>query len=83
MSEVENTATETQEEASQGAELNISDLNTLRAIIDLASSRGAFKPTEMIAVGTAYTKLNTFLEKVAAQAEAQAEAQSDAQQEAQ
>lgn len=58
-----------------GAELNISDLNTLRAIIDLASARGAFKPAEMTTVGTTYTKLDSFLNKVAEQAEAQQKSQ--------
>lgn len=58
---------ETTQEAEQSDGLNINDLNTLRAIIDLASSRGAFKPTEMTAVGTAYNKLNNFLEQVAKQ----------------
>lgn len=49
--------------------LNLNDLNTLRAIIDLASSRGAFKTSEMAAVGTAYNKLNNFLDQVAKQSE--------------
>jgi len=51
--------------------LNLNDLSTLRAIIELASSRGVFKPTEMTAIGTAYNKLNNFLEQVAKQAEAE------------
>jgi hypothetical protein len=55
-------------------ELTINDLNALKAIIDVASSRGAFKPTEMVAVGQTYTKLAGFLEAVAKQAEAQAPA---------
>ena len=67
---VEEVAQEEQEATQTSEGLNINDLNTLRAIIDLASSRGAFKPTEMTAVGTAYTKLNNFLEQVAKQAEA-------------
>lgn len=46
------------------AELSISDLHSLRAIIDLASTRGAFKASEMAAVGQAYNKLNNFLEEV-------------------
>ena len=52
------------------AELNIQDLNAMKVIIDIASSRGAFKPNEMIIVGQTYTKLTTFLETVAKQAEA-------------
>ncbi len=56
--------------------LNLNDLSTLRAIIDLASSRAAFKPAEMTAVGTAYNKLNNFLEQIAKQSELQAAADS-------
>jgi hypothetical protein len=51
-------------------ELTINDLNAMKVIIDIASSRGAFKPAEMTVVGQTYTKLNTFLEQVAKQAEA-------------
>lgn len=53
-----------------GAELNINDLNAMKVIIDIASSRGAFKPGEMTIVGQTYTKLTTFLDQVAKQAEA-------------
>jgi hypothetical protein len=61
-------------------ELTINDLNTIKAIIDLASSRGAFKAgQEMVAVGQTYAKLNAFLEAVAKQAEAQKAAQAGAQ----
>ena len=67
--EVEQEVTQEAEQQSDG--LNINDLNTLRAIIDLASSRGAFKPAEMTAVGTAYNKLNNFLEQVAKQSESE------------
>lgn len=54
----------------EAAELNLNDLNAMKTIIDVASSRGAFKPAEMSAVGQTYTKLTTFLEAVAKQAEA-------------
>ena len=58
----------------KGADLNINDLNALKQIIDVASSRGAFKPgTEMVAVGQVYEKLANFLEAVAKQAEASKE----------
>jgi hypothetical protein len=53
----------------QGAELNINDLNAMKTIIDIASSRGAFKPNEMVAVGQTYIKLSTFLETVSKQTE--------------
>lgn len=51
-------------------ELTINDLNAMKVIIDIASSRGAFKPNEMTVVGQTYTKLSTFLDQVAKQAEA-------------
>ena len=57
-----------QEAASQeSTDLNISDLNALKMIIDVASSRGTFKPNEMVVVGQTYTKLSNFLEAVAKQ----------------
>ena len=49
----------------EGAELTINDLNAMKTIIDISSSRGAFKPNEMVAVGQTYTKLSAFLESVA------------------
>ncbi len=51
-------------------ELTINDLQAMKVIIDIASSRGSFKPAEMTVVGQTYTKLTTFLEAVAKQAEA-------------
>lgn len=62
----ENTAP-AQEEAGT---LSVSDLSALKSIIDVASQRGAFKPNEMIAVGTIYGKLSSFLDTVAKQAAA-------------
>ena len=52
-------------------DLSVNDLNAMKVIIDIASSRGAFKPNEMVAVGQTYTKLESFLEQVSKQAEAQ------------
>lgn len=46
------------------ADLNISDLVALKNIIEVASQRGAFKATELEAVGKTFNKLNTFLESV-------------------
>jgi hypothetical protein len=54
-------------DAQGSTELTINDLNAMKVIIDIASSRGAFKPNEMVAVGQTYTKLETFLNAVAAQ----------------
>ena len=42
-------------------ELNINDLAAMKSIIDVASARGAFKPNEMVPVGTIYNKLESFL----------------------
>jgi hypothetical protein len=51
--------------AQESAELTISDLAAMKSIIDIASSRGAFKPNEMVAVGQTYNKLTAFLDTVA------------------
>ena len=56
-------------------DLNIQDLSAMKAIIDVASTRGAFKPAEMQMVGQTYNKLTAFLDQVAKQAEAQKVAQ--------
>lgn len=53
-----------------GPDLNIQDLTAMKSIIDVASSRGAFKPAEMQMVGQTYNKLTVFLDAVAKQAEA-------------
>jgi hypothetical protein len=57
--------------AQESTDLNINDLNAMRMIIDLASSRGAFKPGEMVVVGQTYNKLTTFLNSVQKQQGAQ------------
>jgi hypothetical protein len=66
---VQTTATAPEAEAAQNPELTVNDLNAMKVIIDIASSRGAFKPNEMTAVGQTYTKLTAFLDQVAKQAE--------------
>ena len=66
-SEQETTTTETVEKESY--DLNVNDLNTLKNIIDIASTRGAFRPNEMVIVGQTYNKLTAFLEQVAKQQE--------------
>jgi hypothetical protein len=45
-------------------ELTIADLTNLRAVIDVAAQRGAFRAAEMAAVGACFNKLNSFLEAV-------------------
>jgi hypothetical protein len=63
--------------ATNSQDLNIQDLAAMKAIIDLASERNAFKPAEMAVVGTVYSKLDLFLKTVEEQqkiAQAQAAA---------
>jgi hypothetical protein len=62
VAEVANTETAQQ---SQGPDLNVSDLLALKNIIEVATTRGAFKASELEAVGKTFNKLNTFLEAVA------------------
>ena len=58
-------------EEAQGPDLTVQDLQALKSIIDVASQRGAFKPTQMMTVGQTYGKLETFLAAVAQQQPAQ------------
>ena len=46
-------------------DLSIADLKNLGTIIDVASTRGAFRANEMATVGAMYNKLQAFLAKVA------------------
>ena len=57
--------------------LSIGDLKNLSVIIDVASSRGAFKAAEMANVGLLYNKLQGFLAKVAPAEQKPAEAQGE------
>jgi len=45
--------------------LSIGDLKNLSTVLDVASTRGAFKANEMAGVGFLYNKLQAFLAKVA------------------
>ena len=56
-----------QQTAQESNDLNVNDLNAMKTIIDLASSRGAFKASEMLAVGQVYNKLSNFLSTVTKQ----------------
>jgi hypothetical protein len=51
-------------------EFSITDLQNLRAIVDLASKRGAFSGAELSSVGQVFDRLNAFLNAVAPQAPA-------------
>jgi hypothetical protein len=66
---LEETQTTESTEEKVNHELSVSDLHSLRAIIDLASTRGAFKAGELAAVGQAYNKLSGFLEAISKQSE--------------
>lgn len=59
-------------------ELTIQDLGNLRAIIDVAAQRGAFRAAELEAVGNSFNKLNNFLNAVAPPAETTEEASAEA-----
>lgn len=52
------------EQQSVSAELTINDLNGIKQIIDVSIQRGAFKPNELVTVGTIYNKLEMFLTAV-------------------
>jgi uncharacterized protein YggE len=51
-------------------QITIADLDTIKNIIDLACTRGAFRGAEISQVGVVYDKLTAFLEAVIAQAKA-------------
>lgn len=56
------TSTEATESTGEKQTLNINDLAQVKVIIDVAASRGAFKPAEMTIVGETYNKISSFLE---------------------
>jgi len=47
--------------SAEAPQLNLVDLQNLRAIVDVAARRGAFGAAEMASVGAVFTKLDTFL----------------------
>lgn len=59
--------------------ITIADLDTIKNIIDLACTRGAFRGAEISQVGAVYDKLSAFLQAVIEQAKEQeaAKAQQD------
>lgn len=62
------------ENTNNSNQITIADLDTLKNIVDLASSRGAFRGAELTQVGAIYDKLTAFLDAIIAQAKAQEEA---------
>ena len=57
--------------ATQDVNLTVADLRNLRTILDIASSRGAFRGPELKPVGEAYDKLDQFVKAVDAKAQAE------------
>ena len=54
-------------------QITIADLDTIKNIIDLACTRGAFRGGEVSQVGAVFDKLTVFLTAVIEQAKAQEE----------
>ena len=52
-------------------QITIADLDTIKNIIDLACTRGAFRGAEISQVGAVFDKLTAFLQAVIEQAKAQ------------
>ena len=69
-----------QEQNDQGLIINLADLDLIRQIIDLATSRGAFKGPELSDIGRVYNKLTAFLDLAVAQEQAEQEAANPAPQ---
>lgn len=66
---------DTAQEANVPESISLQDLQVLLQIVDLASSRGAFRGTELTQVGAIFDKLNAFLSFIAEQQKARAEAE--------
>ena len=61
----------------QAPALTVADLRNVRTIIDISSSRGAFRGAELKTIGEVFDKLDTFLKAVDAKAEEQKKAEGD------
>jgi hypothetical protein len=66
----ETTEVTTTEQAAEPVNITVADLQGLVNLIDVASSRGAFRGAELAAVGTLYTKIATFLQQILGSQEA-------------
>lgn len=72
---------QTQEAVQESAvpeSISLQDLQVLLQIVDLASSRGAFRGAELTQVGAIFDKLNAFLSFIGEQQKARAEAEAAA-----
>ena len=74
VNKLEENSTETQAQESVPESISLQDLQVLLQIVDLASSRGAFRGAELTQVGAIFDKLNAFLSFIAEQQKARAEA---------
>lgn len=62
---MENQETQENQPTQSGqAELSITDLQNLKAIVDVAIKRGTFVGAELSSVGNVYDKVNNFLNSV-------------------
>ena len=59
-------------EQQNNPQLDVNDIFMALTIIKTAMTRGAFKPEEYVQVGMVHDKLNSYIEKVKADAEASA-----------
>lgn len=64
-----------EQESAVPESISLQDLQVLLQIVDLASSRGAFRGPELTQVGAIFDKLNSFLSFISEQQKAKAEAQ--------
>jgi hypothetical protein len=60
-------------------QITIEDLITIKNLIDVSCSRGAFKADEMSSVGEVYDRLTGFLNTVIASAQAEADQTGEAE----
>lgn len=70
---------EAQPNAEANTSLTVADLRNLRTIIDVASTRGAFKGAELKSVGEAFDKLDQFVKAIDAKAQTENPAPADSQ----
>lgn len=59
----------------ENAQLTITDIISIKNLIDASCTRGTFKAHEMKSVGELYEKLSNFIDATQAQLAAQAQAQ--------
>jgi hypothetical protein len=70
-----NEETVVEQESAVPESISLQDLQVLLQIVDLASSRGAFRGPELTQVGAIFDKLNSFLSFISEQQKSKAEAQ--------